>query len=388
MKIKVGFIGNTCNYAFWYSKYLQNDSDIFSKCFIEYTKIERDYPWWDDSSINKDSPPSWMFLMPYFKFPGGLFSGSKSKIVLDELRNCDIIHAFGLISAIWALKSNKPYIYHSYGDIMTTPFIQKKYSINNWIRVIISRIVLAKARKVFLSQTLDIDFADKLRLSKKVSIIPLFYDANLFSKNNYLIKESFSRQYDEWSLIFYSPSRHIQLKRQDKVINCFYEFLKLTRRNALLILTEWGDLVEISKSIIENLGIKDFVKWIPCQTKEGMANFFQLKNLAVLDEFEDPPIKVSFGGVSRDALSMECVLITSIDKTSFLKLHSSLPPILWTDHTESSILQRMILFSNLSLDERIAIGKNGRAWLEKEHDFNFLRKRYLSEYIEIIKSRL
>lgn len=386
MKIKVNFIGNTCNYAFWYAKYLQDDNNIEAKCFIEYTTINRDYPWWDDKNISKDNIPPWMLIMPYFKFPGGFFSWSKSNCVLRELQKCDLIHAFGLMSAIWALRSGRPFIYHSYGDIISTPFIQKKFSIKNWIRLIISRIILSKAKKIILSQTLDIDFAIKLNVFQKTKILPLFYDINVFSNTTYRIDDSFALFFSSWDLIFYSPSRHIRLKRQDKVIKCFSRFLKHTTKKVLLILTEWGDLVNENKRLISELGIQKFVKWIPCQTKEGMAQYYQLNNVAVLDEFEDPPIKVSFGGVSRDALSMECILITSIDKSYFLKLHKSLPPILWTDYSENSIFERMLEFSKMSEDERKFFAKKGNEWLQSEHNFLDLKSRYYKEYLEILKN--
>lgn len=380
--MKINFIGNTCNYAFWWAKLIRELGFAETIAFIEKSDIPRDLPWWDDKSINITNIPEWIFMMPKVPFGGGIGGGNITNIINQKLRQCDLIHAFGGISAIWANRTNLPYVYQSYGDINTTPFVQNIWSLSNHVRSMVVKKVIREAKKIVISQLCDLKNAERFGLKSKMVLLPIIYDCEAVSATKAIDNSAMEEKYKNWELIFYSPSRHIPEKRQDKVIRCFAQFLKRKQIQACLILTEWGSLLDQSKKLINELGINEFTNWIPCQTKEGMMKYMRLPRVAVLDEFVAAPQLWSFGGISRDAMAMEAVLISRVSMDMITLLHKTAPPILWTDDTERSILERMLEFSEMNMNERKFLGYLERQWLWDEHHYENLLPRYFDIYRE------
>jgi glycosyltransferase involved in cell wall biosynthesis len=382
--MRINYVGNTCNYAYWWAKLSREVGFGEAMAFIENTGIPRDLPWWDDPGIDQEKLPKWIFMMPKVPLWGGVLAGKSRDLVNASLSRSDIVHAFGGVPAIWAKRTGKPYVYHSYGDINSTPLLQNFWSAGNHLRRHLVIKAMRGAQKVILSQLCDLYNADRLGLMGKVTLLPIIYDCEAVASARVAANPALEKEYGDWEMVFYSPSRHIPEKGQDKLIRSFAKLLKQARKDALLVFTDWGSSVDQSKKLIEELGIASRVRWIPCQTKEGMMSYMKLPRTAVLDEFVDPSRLWSFGGISRDAMSMEAVLISRVSMEKMTLLHGTLPPMLWTDGSETSIYDRLLEFAQMSPDDRASMGKAEREWVYNEHHYANLLPRYFDIYQKMV----
>ncbi len=79
-------------------------------------------------------------------------------------------------------------------------------------------------------------------------------------------------------------SRHVwPEKGQDRLIRAFARFLK-ENKDSLLVFSERGEDVVKSKALIEHVGIKEHVKWLPLMSKPYLVEWIN-KSTAVADQF-------------------------------------------------------------------------------------------------------
>ena len=384
--MRINYIGNVCNYAFWWAKLARKSLLADTKAFIDidHSTFSKNVPWWDDPTIDKHNPPDWIYLVPRVRIPGGLLGGEKTRSVNRLLRKCDLIHSFGVAASIWARRSKIPYVYQSYGDINTLISNRRIFTPKKLLRYIILRRALYGAKNIIISQLLDFKAVSFLGLESKLVVLPIIYDCETISPENVENNSHLIKKFKDWDLIFFAPARHIRLKGNDKIIHCFAKFLRDRRERALLLFTEFGPDLVHSKRLITNLGIHENVKWIPRQTKQGLMQFMTLPRLSVIDQFGESSLPASFGGVGRDALALEAVLITHVTMDGIKRLHGTEPPILWTDHSEESIYNRMVEFAQMSEHERQIVGQRGRKWMIAEHHYETLLPRYFELYKETL----
>ena len=382
--MKINYIGNICNYAYWWALSTKSLGNHQAEVFIPHTTNPRDVPWADDPSLDRNNLPEWMHMMPYdLPYYRSILPIGKVKKMYKVLGECDVIHAFGA-GLFWTQFAKVPFVYQSYGDINGAPFFTKWWPPSRIAGNAVFRLSLNMAKKIIVSQLIDIRSVEVLGLKDRMVLLPMLYDCDKVSPCNSITNYALADKYRNWELIFFSPSRHYSFKGNRKIIRAFSSFLSGSKKDSVLILVERGTEIAQSKQLIEDLGIGDFVEWIPLQDKKGLMSYLSLKRLAVVDQFWGINDKATLGGVSRDAMAMATPLITHISLEEITKLHNTAPPILYTDHTEESIINRMMEFSEMGHSERESLGKKEREWMIEEHHYSNLLPRYWEVYKECL----
>lgn len=377
---RMAIVGNTCNYGVWLAILLKRfHQDIEIVVLIEDNSISRDKPDWDSLSSLIDG---YDIRVETFNPSGlnqliGFFSTDRRK----ALEVFDCIYCFGLMAAMYVRNTGLPYIYHSYGDILSTPFNDQWLNFKSWLRVLFARRALRSSSSVVTSQYADLAITSLLGVAHKLHEVPIMHGELLCDSGKSVsnLHETFRHQ----GLKFYLPARHEKIKRLDKAINAIADVVEeLGLSDIKIILTSWGSQTEHTEQLIAVKKLERYCVWIPLQNRAELLSNLRASDTIVLDEFEDENIEMSFGGISRDSISEGAILVTKLSRNVDSGLYQDLPPIFDCDHTQRSITS--------ALKKAIALSRNSgeleryRFELKQWYKINFEPEIIFSRYIEII----
>lgn len=147
------------------------------------------------------------------------------------------------------------------------------------------------------------------------------------------------------------PARHSYGSSVDRgkgnqiAIEAIFKALeKFPRLSATFV--EWGDDVEKSKRIIQELGLDERVKWVGVLSRRSLK-LRMIESLVVLDQFKIP----AYGGVTSDALGLGVPVITLQDSALDVSFFGSPAPVM-TAENSGEIFEKIIeLESNLKLQQ-------------------------------------
>jgi hypothetical protein len=131
-------------------------------------------------------------------------------------------------------------------------------------------------------------------------------------------------------------------------------------RRFRLILVEWGVDIDASKALIHQLGLDEFVSWVPPMNKKSLWHQY-CRSHAVLDQFSLPAL----GGVGFETLALGRRLITKIDVEQLRLFFGCPPPVL--PATNVAELADSIRSVVLDPDDKAGKGKAGRQWIRDYH---------------------
>lgn len=144
-------------------------------------------------------------------------------------------------------------------------------------------------------------------------------------------------------------------------------------RDFRLTLIEWGDDVEASRDLITMLGFAHKVSWLPIQNGE---TYWQLMCEAhcVIDQFALPAI----GGVSYEALTLGCRVITRIDIPVLERFFGASPPLLAAENVEQIVARMREVMDDA--DDAAGIGAASAEWAARYHSTERLSMLQLKAY--------
>lgn len=370
------FVGNTCNYSSLLAECLvsryQGNIDI--TIAVEKDCCDRDKPGWDDIFLDESikcitfNPRD--VVRPFMVYCNEKFAACVQK--------ADVIHCFGLMAAWYVSKFSSKFVYHSYGDLLSTPFVEKGRYLWTSYRAFHTRRVLKRASRIIISQYQDLDVLDKLNYRGDISEIPIlhFNPKKKYAKNiNATPKE----------LIFYFPSRHVSIKRLHVAISAVCKYVNENRlMKSRIILTDWGDQTALAKELIQDAGLAEITTWIPVQKKSDLLQRLSRCNTIVFDEFPDKTIPMSLGGISRDAVSCGALLISTFTRDYESALYDSSPPFFIVDPETNNIGDQIKAAVYTNQTGLVAYKKTLLEWYEKNFDQDYILDRYLQIYREMI----
>ncbi len=165
---------------------------------------------------------------------------------------------------------------------------------------------------------------------------------------------------------FFSPSRQDWVDRDpswtkgnDVAIRAL-EIVVAEGRECRLLLGGWGRDIDASRALIDELGLDDFVTWMPPLQKRKLWEGY-IAHHAVVDQFGLPAI----GGVTFEALAIGSRVITSVDQTAARDFFGE-PPPLFAAATPETVAQAMRQIIDDPSDES-GIGHSAREWFARFH---------------------
>lgn len=374
--MKVNLYGNNANMAFVWGGYLKR-LGVDVTAFVDvnpydiYHSPEWEYP-------NFDKMPEWV-RMTNISLKRFYLPSSNERKFIDDLSNCDVIQTFGE-AAIWAMRTNKPYVYWSYGfDLDVMPFLRG--SIKNFILSRMARQSLAKAARLIYAMPHQKELIDKLGLSNAVFYTPIPIDIDRYTRYDETRRIELRREYDA-DYIFIHLSRHNWVgempdnKGNDKLFLAYKNFIKNIRKKAILITAEKGKDVAASKRLVNTLGIEKYVKWVPLMNKEEMISLYNIADLN-FDQF----CGGSWGLITLEAMSVGVPTLIFIHERC-KNFYDELPPVI-NVNTHEEILRTMMEFTEGG-DKWKTVGEKSRDWVCRYYHWEVVMRQYIEIYKEVV----
>ncbi len=289
--------------------------------------------------------------MNYCNYPG------IPKGFLDQY---DIIIGSGVDAVLpLLLAPKKKHIAFEHGTMRDLPF-EKSF----WGRLL--ALAYTQAHCCIITNPDCIVSARKMLLSNYVFLphpVDYKYSRNTSEKDNSIIKKNKDFR-------IFSPARHDwDIKGNEKILKAFADFISKTESsNSRLYLLEWGNDVDKSKRLINELKIDGYVLWKPVVCGQELSKMYQCCDV-VLDQF----ILGVFGSITPQALACGKPVITSYSREKNGWAFKEPPPILKASNEKDIAISLFRLYCNS--DQIYSIGKAGKAWYEKHHSPEYVSKR-------------
>lgn len=300
MSFKIALIDNMNNAFFSFARYLRRagvDVDLFC---INYPGMEHFKPE-ADTYLPQESL-TFVKDFPVLTNLDGWRQVRHSAKIFDFLKSYDLIIACGRSVAFLESFNIRVDIFFVYGsDLYRDPFWY--FNWRNPIRSLqymeIAKFQargIKKARLIISTQQQPLyrKAMEKLEVTCIDSGFPFLFIETPPANNDANIIWSFLRSHD---FVVFNHSRHIWSsnpdnfvdfnenggnKRNDKTIKAFANFLKQTKfKSPVLVLFEYGEDVGASKKLIDELGIAEWVKWMPKSNRKHILIGLRMASLAV-----------------------------------------------------------------------------------------------------------
>jgi glycosyltransferase involved in cell wall biosynthesis len=289
---------------------------------------------------------------------GSLFPCSFGSIT-STMKEYDVVIAFGL-GPIYAFSAEVPFIHYPYGgDLIIIPFQKNCVAL-------LQRTALENAKYVIIGDPDLLEYLKKLGIASKAVFIPLMIDTDVYkplSKNqamNALEPDLRDRVYDKF--IFFVPSRQdFYWKGSDKLLKAFCQLVQ-ERKDVFMVLSGWGNDLEKSKALVEQLNLQEHTFFLPyILSKQRLINFFSAAHV-VIDQFN----LGAYGTSTMEAMACGKPVIMDCDMKRYSPYFKELPPILNAKSEEEIYFQMLKLAGNKGdICERI--GKKSREWMMEFH---------------------
>lgn len=339
--IKVALINNMNNNFFAFSRYLR-DLGIDAHVFVNPDAPPHFNPQYD--TFEDVSKLPWLHTFPYGDSNKDWLI-AKTDTIRKILQGFDIIISCGLSSAYIERAGLTSDIIFPYGsDLYDLPFRTPKFVFGlDFPRSLLhtwqayyqkkaytnARCISIEASSVYYKAPLQ-----KLTTSWINTTIPMLY--NLEKSEDKVLDEYIPNhslnQLEHSDFVVFNHSRHLWstnihnlddfdkylgMKRNDKVIRAFAEFLKTTRmKTPLLVLFEYGHDVNDSKKLVHQLNIDEHVLWLPKSPRKVILLLLKKYATFGTGQFRER-ISAGFGGVSYEILASGVPLLTKLADTEF-----------------------------------------------------------------------
>jgi len=181
------------------------------------------------------------------------------------------------------------------------------------------------------------------------------------------LRQNICRKIDADFIVFHPSRQHWEPRRHpdwekgnDILIRGFADFVHTASPRAAAVFVEWGQKVDDSKRLLQQLGVADRVIWIPPQPNRRMVQYVQAAD-AVADQF----FLGAFGSLTPKALLHRCPVLLRLDEDRHRWCFPDLPPVLNVSTPEEVCLALTRLARDPDYRRRLA--DDGFAWYQRYH---------------------
>ena len=303
---KVLLIGNECNNGFSISRYL-NDMGYETHLLLFGNELNHMLP---ESDLLVRKRPGNIQVTTLTHFVTDFFY-TKKKYIHSLVKDYDFIIGNGASPAYLNLINIDLDLFIPFGsDLYYLPFYKGKFFFNQSFKKKIKIVYLTYHQKKGIKRAKNIMFSDtnsdfeklliKLNVNKKRNKItpPILYHKEYeknklvdYYENNpseYSIKFEKIRQSSEFMIFHHcrhswkTNRNYLDYKGNEKLLKGFSQFLKKNKTiNSNLILFEYGQDVEASKTLIKKLNIGESTHWFPVLERREIMYGISLCDLGV-----------------------------------------------------------------------------------------------------------
>jgi glycosyltransferase involved in cell wall biosynthesis len=197
-------------------------------------------------------------------------------------------------------------------------------------------------------------------------------------------------------LVFLAPARHCRSeasgsKRNDRLLYAYARYVREAEPagapRAALVLCAWGEPAHVqeSEALVEALGLRGRVLWLPCLPKARLVRWYRVADV-VLDQFSETV--GSFGAVTAEAMATGTPVVTYYSGEAHAWCDDVLPmaPPVWNARTTDDIA-RALRYLAVDGDDRARLGWLGRRWIEDYHSLDRVCRLHLDLYERVLAAK-
>lgn len=391
-KIKIGLIGNMNNMLFQQQRYYEDwgyDTTLF--LLEEYSHF---------------LPEADVFFDPYQKYKimhlgwniETFYSISK-KTIYDLFSQFDILIGTDLAPAYLYKAGLKLDIFCLHGsDVFEYPFYRFKKNKPSLWETNQCHFSLCQFEGIKLAKYLAFNKAAELyekpisiirKRDKRISSYPYIYipqfTVDYFDQSN--IKDQIIKLRSEFGFIilhhcshnWFSQKNNLYTKGNDKVITAFSDYIKQSKANkkACLVLLEYGPDVSQSKKMINDLGIANYVYWLPKQQRKNLISCVNMSDIGIGELSNEGWLTYS---VIVEFILMNKPVIHYRNSKLYANDYPDLYPMVDTNQPEV-VTQTLIDYEN-NPEKYKEMGESAKAWYLHQ-----IHNKSLNDFNEKIKER-
>lgn len=271
------------------------------------------------------------------------------------------------------LIGKRPYIAFEHGTIRDIPF-----EITATGRI--ASIVYAEADVVYLTNADSLPQAGRLHVKNPIyglhGFNPRRFAALIESARNAAVDVRF--RFGAAVKVFLAPARQhwnegfpSWRKGNDRLIHAVSKIAVTYPKRFHVVFVEWGAEVNLSKKLIEELGITEYFTWVKPMAKADLLTAYRSVD-CVVDQFILPCI----GSVTLDAIALGVPVMTSLDNEAMTKFYGE-PLDLLNCSTVDEIADAMklVIEGNPLVSE---LANKSQEWFERNHTATVLSDKLVS----------
>lgn len=225
----------------------------------------------------------------------------------------------------------------------------------------------------------------RLNMSIPMVHLPTYVNITQAERDNLEFYSIYKKIKENHELMIFHHSRHswknpsdkFELKGNDILFKGFADFLKGNPNiKACIVTLEYGSEVIESKKLIDELGIANYVFWLPLQARKELMMGLSLSDMVVGELYNS----FNLYGVTTEALQMGKPIMQKRIDNEFTGDYSSLHPIIYADDVKSVATGFEAYIHNPQYYQNM--GLQGKEWY-KEHILN----NFLSVIDNLIDSK-
>ena len=167
------------------------------------------------------------------------------------------------------------------------------------------------------------------------------------------------------------------LKGNDRIVRGFAQLVRSVGKGPKLLLGAWGQEVQRTRTLVEQLGIQDHVAWLPPLPKRLLARYINACD-AVLDQF----ILGAFGTTTPEAMACGKPVLLHYNAEDHEWCLPKAPPVLNVHDADGIASMLRCIMEKPQWAEQV--GKASEEWFFQYHSLDILVQRHMEIYRRII----
>lgn len=398
--MKVFTYGNVLNNAFNMTRFLRAkgvDAEMF---LDDSVPAAQNYPQWEQPRLAIEGYPEWI----HYHHLGAadiIRASGRFRQMAREFSRCDIALTCSW-GPILARAANIPSVFYSFGGDLLVAHTRRELQ-EVWHRSLAGMRPGVRGLALGIRQRRALDHVDAIGILMGYQVNNYVKPLGLLPKSVRLrlawpIEEyaarpdpEITRKYAGFEIVYFMVARHTwrsvwnDWKGNDKFIRAFARFVRESRPNVRLVCIEKGVDVDGSKRLIDELGIAEYVEWVPEMNKDRIRAYLALPNGIVVDQFwhdecakrfpaDGNSPRIGFGSGTIEAMGAGRPVITTFFDHDFYDGES--PPILRA-YREDEILEALRESLRLGAEGRRALGEHAHDFVMRYHDWNTTTDLYI-----------
>ncbi len=306
-----------------------------------------------------------------------LVQAEKLRPLFDQY---DIVQAYATTPILAWLSGVRPFVAYEHGTIRQLPFEETS-----------DGVCLAGAYKQ--ADTTIITNSDNKKAAQELGLSSYMFVPHPVNEEflesgeaSSDLRRRLQRDHDASFVLFHPARQHWSAQRDpsmekgnDILIRGFARMVKEVDPRMLLVMVDWGQMVDESKALLKALDCSHRTIWIKPQAHRSFAHWINASD-AIADQF----YLGAFGSLTPKAMACGKPVLLNLNVEMHKWCFEEMPPVLNTKTPNEvfEALKRIVM----NPEELRKIGAESRAWYQREHSMHLVAQRLVTAYEKAMKS--